>query len=108
ENVPPTWTYSAEQLAVLNQYGVPHIYTIVQFPQGPTRYESWLYFGTIRKQFGFSNGKKVAEATVPFGFPFAPAVTPPKQFTCNTTRANLVNLLGPPSSVLPGEVQGEK
>lgn len=108
EQVPPTWTYSTDQLSIISQYGLPHMYSIVLLAQGPTRYESWFYFGSVRKTFGFSNGKKVSETPLVFGFAFAPAAIPPKQFTVTTTRPNLGSFLGPPTSVLPGQTTGVK
>ena len=104
--VPPSWTYSAEQLAVINQYGPPHHFTLILL-QGNTRYEAWFYFGTISRQFGFSNGKKTRE--VPLGFLINARVTAvtPKQFTFNTSRANLGGQFGPPETIIPGLVPGE-
>ena len=103
---PPSWTYSAEQLAVINQYGPPHHFVIVLLQQGFARYESWYYFGTISRQYGFSNGKKTREAPMGFLINTRVTVVTPKQFTFTTTRANLGGQFGPPGNVLPGLVPG--
>lgn len=108
EQVPPSWTYSPEQLAVINQYGPPHLFAIVQLQNGLVRYETWYYFGTISHQYGFSNGKKVRDQFLGFLINVPPPQVTPKQFTFNTNRANLGNMFGPPSSVLSGLVPGVK
>lgn len=106
--VPPSWTYSTEQLAVINQYGPPHHFAIVLLQPGNVRYESWYYFGTISRVYGFSNGKKTKEAPMGFLINTRVTVVTPKQFTFTTTRANLGGQFGPPGTIIPGLVPGVK
>jgi hypothetical protein len=106
EQVPPNWTYSQEQLDVINQYGPPHLFAIVQIENGMVRYETWYYFGLVRKQYGFSNGKKVRDEALGILLNLPAPQVQPNQFTFSTTRVNLGNLFGPPSSVVQGQVPG--
>lgn len=101
-SMPPSWNYSAQQLLVLAQYGNPHHFTILFDQQAKFRYETWVYGGRNGRMFGFVNGAKTLEKTVGSSLSAEGKVVgiTPKQFTFNTTAANLQNMFGKPSRIL--------
>src|SRR5688572_1439315 len=104
EGPPPSYMYSPEQQAIINQFGNPWEFNIVFQQIGKFRYETWIYGGSIKKKFGFVNGKKELEApyTRPLGPESKTALTP-QQFTLKTTTGNLRQMFGKPV-ILSGQI----
>jgi hypothetical protein len=106
---PPQYMYSPEQQGIIKKYGNPWEFNIVFQQVGKFRYETWIYGGTIKKKFGFVNGKKELEGA--YMRPLAPAsktALTPKQFTLSTTTGNLRLMFGPPGKIIPGMVPNIK